>query len=42
VIHDNKAFWEHEVKFFKEKPWLQLAGLTPTEAVTKLHQLGWY
>lgn len=41
VVSENKKFWDHEAKFLNEQPWIQLNGLTPTEAVIKLRQLGW-
>lgn len=48
IIKDAKAFFASQKEyvarqrlFLESKPWLQLAGLTPEEAVIKLRELGW-
>lgn len=36
-----KDYMERERRFLREKPWLQLDGMTPEQAVAKLTELGW-
>ena len=35
-------YLDHERRFLKEKPWLQVNGMTPKQAVAKFKELGWY
>lgn len=38
---NNAEYIERHRKWFSEKPWKQLDGLTPAEAVAKLESMGW-
>lgn len=38
---EEKEFVDRERRFLDEKPWLQLDGLTPEQAVARLEELGW-
>lgn len=37
----NADYIERQRRWFNEKPWKQLNGLTPEEAVSKLESMGW-
>jgi hypothetical protein len=38
---ENKDFIARQRKWFSERPWEQLYGLTPIQAVAKLELMGW-
>lgn len=40
VLQDREYF-EHENKWFREEPWMAVDGKTPEEAVEILERLGW-
>lgn len=37
----NHEFVERQARFFAERPWEQVDGMTPDDAVAKLRELGW-
>lgn len=39
---DLAAYLEHETVFLTRKPWQEVDGMTPAEAVAKFKELGWY
>lgn len=41
AIRRESAFIEHELRFLTEKPWEQVYGMTPEDAVAKIRELGW-
>lgn len=38
---EMQEYFATERRFFGEKPWMQVNGMTPEEAVAKLRELGW-
>jgi hypothetical protein len=41
VIVEHKDYIDHERRFLQTKPWMQVNGMTPSEAVARMRELGW-
>jgi len=40
-LRSNSDYVERQRRWFGEEPWKAVVGMTPTEAVKKLEELGW-
>jgi len=38
---EGKDFMDRQDRWFRERPWYEMHGLSPEEAVNRFHQLGW-
>lgn len=41
IVAAHEEFFKEENRFFQEKPWLQVHGMTPEQALAKFVELGW-
>jgi hypothetical protein len=41
MFDDNAELFARQQRWYAEKPWEQIIGLTPEEAVVKLESMGW-
>jgi len=42
LVERNREYVDHELRFFAEKVWQQLDGMTPEQAIVWLETNGWY
>jgi hypothetical protein len=41
LVDTESNFVERQRSFFATEPWIELEGLTPDQAITRLESLGW-